>query len=127
MTDRAFNALVFCTGESARSVIAESILNRDGMGWLRRYSAGSHPSGAVHPLALTVREDLGCPTCGLRSKPRADMQRLAAFVVTSRRLKNRITAFAALPGASVGPASLQAGPREIGRGEGSTSRRPGVE
>jgi arsenate reductase len=69
VTDRVFNVLFLCTGNSARSVIAESILNRDGMGRFRAFSAGSHAKGAVHPLALKVLEDAGYPTAGLRSKP----------------------------------------------------------
>jgi arsenate reductase len=69
VTDRVFNVLFLCTGNSARSVIAESILNRDGMGRFRAFSAGSHPKGAVHPLALKVLEDSAYPTAGLRSKP----------------------------------------------------------
>mgnify|MGYP000942956110 CR=1 FL=1 len=69
MADRVFNVLFLCTGNSARSVIAESILNRDGMGRFRAYSAGSHPKGAVHPLAVKVLADSGYPTAGLRSKP----------------------------------------------------------
>jgi protein-tyrosine-phosphatase len=69
VTDRVFNVLFLCTGNSARSVIAESILNRDGAGRFRAFSAGSQPKGAVHPLALKVLEDSGYPTAGLRSKP----------------------------------------------------------
>ena len=69
MVDRVFNVLFLCTGNSARSVIAESILNRDGMGRFRAFSAGSHPKGVVHPLALKVLADSGYPTTGLRSKP----------------------------------------------------------
>jgi arsenate reductase len=69
MPDREYNVLFLCTGNSARSVIAESVLNRDGGGRFRAYSAGSHPKGAVHPLAVKVLDDYGYPTLGLRSKP----------------------------------------------------------
>jgi arsenate reductase (thioredoxin) len=174
VTDRVFNVLFLCTGNSARSVIAESILNRDGGGRFRAFSAGSHPKGAVHPMALQVLEDYGYPTESLRSKPwnefaRADapvldfvftvcdnaasevcpvwpgqpmtahwgiedpaaaegthLERLAAFVAAFRHLKNRITAFAALPASSLDRVSLQARLTEIGQGEGATSRRPDV-
>lgn len=68
MTDRVFNVLFLCTGNSARSVIAESLLHQAGAGRFRAFSAGSHPKGAVHPLALKVLEDLDLPTQGLRSK-----------------------------------------------------------
>lgn len=68
MTDRVFNVLFLCTGNSARSVIAESLLDQAGAGRFRAFSAGSHPKGAVHPLALKVLEDLDLPTGRLRSK-----------------------------------------------------------
>jgi arsenate reductase len=78
VTDRVFNVLFLCTGNSARSVIAESILNRIGAGRFRAYSAGSHPKGAVHPLALKVLEDDGYPTEGLPSKPWDEFARAGA-------------------------------------------------
>ncbi|HTU65303.1 MAG TPA: arsenate reductase ArsC [Steroidobacteraceae bacterium] len=62
------NVLVLCTGNSARSVLAESLLNHLGSERFRAYSAGSHPKGAVHPLALELLTRLDLPTVGLRSK-----------------------------------------------------------
>lgn len=63
-----YNVLFLCTGNSARSIIAESILNQDGGGRFRAFSAGSHPKGAVHPMALEWLQRVGYPTEGLRSK-----------------------------------------------------------
>ncbi len=68
MTERIFNVLFLCTGNSARSILAESILARDGAGRFRAFSAGSHPKGAVNPFALQVLLSHGYPTDGLRSK-----------------------------------------------------------
>ncbi len=62
------NVLFICTGNSARSVIAEGMLNAMGRGRFRAYSAGSHPKGAVHPLALRQLERMGIPIDGFRSK-----------------------------------------------------------
>ena len=68
MTDKAFNVLFLCTHNSARSVIAECILNRVGQGRFKGYSAGSQPSGEVHPLALALLKKVNYDTSGLRSK-----------------------------------------------------------
>ncbi len=68
MTNRAFNVLFLCTGNSARSILAESLLRKDGAGRFNAYSAGSHPKGAVHPAALKLLADMEYPTEELRSK-----------------------------------------------------------
>jgi arsenate reductase len=68
MTDRVFNVLFLCTGNTARSILAERILASDGQGRFRAFSAGSRPKGVVHPLALKVLESFGYPTGGARSK-----------------------------------------------------------
>ena len=66
--DKIFNVLFLCTGNSARSVIAESILNRSGLGKFRAFSAGSFPTGSINPGALTLLQGLNYPTDDLRSK-----------------------------------------------------------
>ncbi len=63
-----FNVLFLCTGNSARSIMAEAILNRLGMGQFRAFSAGSHPKGQVHPETLRLLQGLHYDTSGLRSK-----------------------------------------------------------
>ena len=68
MTDKTYNVLFLCTGNSARSILAESILNRLGRGHFRAYSAGSYPKGAVHPFALELLRRQHYPVDALRSK-----------------------------------------------------------
>ena len=68
MTDKITNVLVLCTGNSARSVLAEVLINALGDGKWRAFSAGSHPSGAVNPLTLAVLTEKGHAVEGLRSK-----------------------------------------------------------
>jgi arsenate reductase (thioredoxin) len=169
MADRIFNVLFLCTGNSARSIIAESILRKDGAGRFAAFSAGSQPKGEVNPFALEVLSSLNYPTDDLRSKsweefatPGApvmdfiftvcdnaageacplwpgqpvtahwgiedpasvagtDLQKEAAFVAATRYLKNRISAFAALPIANLERMAVAAHARKIGRMEGAAT------
>jgi protein-tyrosine-phosphatase/N-acetylglutamate synthase-like GNAT family acetyltransferase len=68
MHDRVYNVLFLCTGNSARSILAESILNTEGKGRFRAYSAGSQPKGEVNPFALKVLDAIGYSAEGFRSK-----------------------------------------------------------
>jgi arsenate reductase (thioredoxin) len=68
MIERTYDVLFLCTGNSARSILAEGILRKDGEGRFTAYSAGSQPKGMVNPLALKVLGDHGYPTVGYRSK-----------------------------------------------------------
>ena len=69
MTERIRNVLFLCTGNSARSILAEALLNTDGAGRFRAFSAGSHPKDEPHPMALAVLTEHRLPVDGLRSKP----------------------------------------------------------
>ncbi|MDE3177395.1 MAG: arsenate reductase ArsC [Pseudomonadota bacterium] len=170
MAERVFNVLFLCTGNTARSILAEGILRKDGAGRFRAFSAGSHPKGAVNPFAVATLAAYEYPTDGFRSKswdefaapgaPRMDfvftvcdsaageacpawpgqpmtahwgigdpaavagseIEKQRAFAAAFRYLRNRISAFAALPLASLDRLTLAARLNDIGRQEGATLR-----
>ena len=66
---RPLNVLFLCTGNSARSILAEALASHLGRERIRAYSAGSHPKGVVHPVALQVLSEIGFDVAGLSSKP----------------------------------------------------------
>jgi arsenate reductase len=68
MADKVFNVLFLCTANSSRSIMAESILNAEGKGRFRAFSAGTNPVGQVHPWAIRTLEALGYPSSGFSSK-----------------------------------------------------------
>jgi arsenate reductase len=168
MADHPYNVLFLCTGNTARSVLAEGILRKDGAGRFNAFSAGSQPKGVINPFALKVLESFDYPTDGFRSKswdefagPNApvmdfiftvcdsaageacpiwpghpasahwgiedpaavqgpDIKKEKAFVQTFKYLKNRISAFLALPMASLDQIALTYHLEEIGRLAGAT-------
>lgn len=170
MSERAYNVLFLCTGNTARSVLAESILRKDGAGRFSAFSAGSQPKGVLNPYALKTLEAFGYPTGGFRSKswdefavegaPRmdfvftvcdsaagescpvwpghpatahwgvedpaavegSDMEKLRAFSDAFRYLRNRISAFAALPIRGLDKLALERRLRDIGALEGASRR-----
>jgi arsenate reductase (thioredoxin) len=68
MSNQTYNVLFLCTGNSARSILAESLVNHWGKGKFRGFSAGSFPKGQVHPLAIDLLKRMGLPAEGFRSK-----------------------------------------------------------
>jgi len=78
MPDSAYNVLFLCTGNSARSVLAEAILNKIGAGKFRAYSAGSQPKGRVNPNTIRLLHRLGYDTSGFRSKSWQEFAKPAA-------------------------------------------------
>jgi arsenate reductase (thioredoxin) len=68
MSDKIYNVLFLCTGNTARSILAEGILRKEGAGRFNVYSAGSQPKGTVNPYALKTLQEFDCPIDGLRSK-----------------------------------------------------------
>lgn len=78
MSDKIYNVLFLCTGNSARSILGERLIERIGGGRFRGFSAGSHPKGEVHPMALKVLRDCNYSTEGLRSKDWAEFARPGA-------------------------------------------------
>ena len=81
MSDRVFNVLFLCTGNSARSVIGEAILNKTGAGRFRAYSAGSQPKGQVNPNTIKLLKGLGYDTSAFRSKSWAEFAKPGAPVM----------------------------------------------
>jgi arsenate reductase len=78
MPDKSYNVLILCTGNSARSVLAEAILNKIGAGKFSAYSAGSQPKGQVNPNTVQLLQKLGYDTAGFRSKSWSEFARPGA-------------------------------------------------
>jgi arsenate reductase len=131
MADHVYTVLFLCLRNSARSIIAESILNREGAGRFKAFSAGSRPTGEIHPYALDLLHKMNHSVAGLRSKSDAmsahwgvpdpvlvegtEAERRFAFAEAYRMLRNRIGIFVNLPLPTLDRLALQARLNEIGR------------
>ncbi len=133
MADRPYNVLFLCTGNSARSIIGEAILNKVGAGHFLAYSAGSQPKGRINPNAIQLLQSLGYDTSGYRmtahwgipdpAEATGSQAEIAlAFKDAYRLLNQRIGIFTALPLRSLDRLSLQSKLRDIGDMEGSTAK-----
>lgn len=78
MTDHIFNVLFLCTGNSARSIMGEAVINREGIGKFMGFSAGSHPKGHIHPYTIDLLRKLNHPVKDLRSKDWAEFDKEGA-------------------------------------------------
>jgi arsenate reductase len=110
VTARPYNVLFLCTGNSARSILAQSLINHWGGERFVGYSAGSYPKGTVHPISIALLEKLDMPTEGLRSKSWNEFARTAL-----RSLENRIKLFVSVPIATLDRMKLEEQVRAIGK------------
>jgi arsenate reductase (thioredoxin) len=120
-----YNVLFLCTGNSARSIMAEAIMNRKGRGNFTAFSAGSHPAGAVRPEAIRQIENAGFSAAGARSKSwdefsKPDSPHLSFVITVCDNAANEVCPF--WPGQPMtahwgipDPAAVQGSPAEIGR------------
>ena len=86
MTDRIYTVLFLCTGNSARSILAESLVNHWGRGTFQGFSAGSFPKGQVHPFAMDLLKRMNMPADNLRSKSWDEFASAGAPTIMAERL-----------------------------------------